>query len=249
MISKRSKYAWASAAALACLGSVLVASAAEITPPTPEPAGIAHKQIAVDAGILQNYVGAYKLSDNVVLTVTLVGDQLTAKLTGQPTVPIFPETETQFFYKVVEAQLTFVRDAQGQTTSAILHQNGQTIAMPRLSEAAAAEIEQRLQARIKSDTPAPGSKAALSRLIDGLMSGHPDYSAMSPRMAEVIRQQMERLHSTVSQLGPVKSYQFLGVNSNGADVYDVRQERGVLHWTIATGQDGKIVGAFVTFGP
>jgi hypothetical protein len=249
MISKRSKYAWASAAALACLGSVLVASAAEVSPPAPAATEAVHKQIAVDPQILQKYVGAYKFSDEAVLTVTRTGDQLSAKLASQPTFPIFPETETQFFYKVVDAQLTFVKDAQGKTTSVILHQNGQTIPMPLISDAAAAELSQRLEQRIKNEVATPGTQAALSHLIDGLISGHPDYTAMSPQMADVIRQQLERLHALLSQLGPVKSFQFLGVNPNGGDVYDVRQEGGVMHWTIAIDAEGKIISCFVTGGP
>ena len=43
------------------------------------------------------------------LSVTLDGNQLMAQLTGQPAFPIFAESETLFFYKVVEATLEFQR--------------------------------------------------------------------------------------------------------------------------------------------
>jgi hypothetical protein len=249
MISKRSKYAWATAAALACLGSVLVASAAEVSPPAAEPAPVVHKQIAVDPQILQTYVGDYQLPGGLIFTVTRSGDELSAKLGGQPAFPIFPESETQFFYKVVDAQLTFVKDAQGQTTSVVLHQNGQTIPMTRIGSAAAAEASRQLAEKLKTQTPTPGTQVALAHLIDGLISGHPDYAAMSPPMADVIRQHLDRLHSAISALGPVKSFQFLGVNPNGGDVYDVRQEGGVMHWIVATDADGKVSTAWVTPGP
>jgi hypothetical protein len=121
--------------------------------------------------------------------------------------------------------------------------------MPRISSEAAVEISQGLEQKIKSQAQTPGTQAALKGYIDGLISGHPDYAAMSPKMAEVTRQQLAGLHAAISQLGPVKSFQFLGVNPNGGDVYDVRQEGGVMHWSIATDADGKIVGAFVTVGP
>jgi Zn-dependent protease with chaperone function len=206
MISKRSKYAWASAAALACLGSVLVASAAEVAPPTPAAPEAGHKEIAVDAKILQQYVGAYKANSDAVLKVTLAGDQLSAKLATQPAFPIFPTSETEFFYKVVDAQLTFLRDAQGRTTSVVLHQNGLTIPMARISDAAAAQIGQRLEQKVKNQTPTPGVQAALSHYIDGLISGHPDYATMSPQLAESTRQQLERAHALMVQLGPVKSF-------------------------------------------
>jgi hypothetical protein len=37
---------------------------------------------------------------------------------------VFGESETKFFYKVVDAQLTFVKDANGKVTGLILHQMG-----------------------------------------------------------------------------------------------------------------------------
>jgi hypothetical protein len=36
----------------------------------------------------------------------------------------FPESEKEFFLRVVNAQITFVTDAQGKATKLILHQNG-----------------------------------------------------------------------------------------------------------------------------
>ena len=45
--------------------------------------------------------------------------------TGQPKAEVFPESETNFFAKVVDAQLTFVKDASGKVTHLVLHQNGE----------------------------------------------------------------------------------------------------------------------------
>jgi D-alanyl-D-alanine-carboxypeptidase/D-alanyl-D-alanine-endopeptidase len=45
--------------------------------------------------------------------------------TGQPTLRLWPETEVDYFVKEVDAQITFVRDAQGAVTGLVLHQNGQ----------------------------------------------------------------------------------------------------------------------------
>ena len=44
--------------------------------------------------------------------------------TNQPKFPIYPESETKFFLKVVDAQLTFGKDAAGTVTDVTLHQNG-----------------------------------------------------------------------------------------------------------------------------
>jgi len=47
-----------------------------------------------------------------------------SQATGQPKFELFPSSETEFFLKIVEAQVTFVKDAQGKVTQLILNQNG-----------------------------------------------------------------------------------------------------------------------------
>jgi hypothetical protein len=61
------------------------------------------------------------------ITVTLEGNQLITQASGQPKVPIFPESETMFFPKVVDAKIEFVRNEKGEATAMILHQGGQDI--------------------------------------------------------------------------------------------------------------------------
>ncbi len=50
-----------------------------------------------------------------------------AQATNQSKLPIFPESETKFFYKVVDAQLEFFKNDQSQITHLVLHQGGQDI--------------------------------------------------------------------------------------------------------------------------
>jgi CubicO group peptidase (beta-lactamase class C family) len=80
--------------------------------------------IALPEVILERYVGQYQLAPKFIITVTRSGDQLNAQATGQPSAPIFPESSTAFFYKVVDAQLTFQTDREGHVTGLVLHQNG-----------------------------------------------------------------------------------------------------------------------------
>jgi serine-type D-Ala-D-Ala carboxypeptidase/endopeptidase len=82
------------------------------------------KEVKVDAAILQRYVGRYALAPTFVITITRDGDHLYAQATGQPKFEIFAEDDHNFFYKVVDAQITFVVDATGRATSLVLHQNG-----------------------------------------------------------------------------------------------------------------------------
>jgi len=91
------------------------------------PAAPEHYEISVAPEKLKEYVGSYALAPGFTLTVTLEGDHLEAQATNQPKVPIFAEAPDKFFYKVVEAQLDFTRDASGAVTQVTLHQGGRDI--------------------------------------------------------------------------------------------------------------------------
>jgi len=83
-----------------------------------------HKEVTVDPKLFDGYVGTYQLAPNFVFTITRDGGHLFAQLTGQPALEIFPEGEKDYFYKVVDAQITFVTDTSGRASELILHQNG-----------------------------------------------------------------------------------------------------------------------------
>ena len=55
---------------------------------------------------------------------TLEGDQLFAQATGQKKFPIFPESESKFFIKVVDAEIEFHADDKGSVDYLVLHQGG-----------------------------------------------------------------------------------------------------------------------------
>jgi hypothetical protein len=65
----------------------------------------------------------------MVLAVTREGDRLLAQPTGQSKAELFPESETKFFLKVVDAKVTFVKDESGKVTHLILNQGGERKAM------------------------------------------------------------------------------------------------------------------------
>jgi len=80
-----------------------------------------HTEVAVDSQILDRYVGEYELAPTFHIVVTREGAGLFIQATAQPKFPIFAESESEFFLKVVDAQITFSRDGL------ILHQNGQNL--------------------------------------------------------------------------------------------------------------------------
>ena len=83
-----------------------------------------HKEVHVDPKIFDGYVGTYQLVPGFSIAITREGDHLYEQATGQQRVEIFPESEKEFFLKVVDAQITFVTDSQGRATELILHQGG-----------------------------------------------------------------------------------------------------------------------------
>ena len=74
--------------------------------------------------IFDGYVGNYQLAPNFSITITRKGDRLFDHASNQPKFEIFPEGDKDFFLKVVDAEITFVTDAQGRAEELILHQGG-----------------------------------------------------------------------------------------------------------------------------
>jgi serine-type D-Ala-D-Ala carboxypeptidase/endopeptidase len=91
-----------------------------------------HKAKTVDPAVYKNYAGRYQLAPGMIFTVTVEGNQLFIQLTGQQRLEVFPESEREFFYKVVDAQITFESDGQGPAPALILHQGGQNPRAPRI---------------------------------------------------------------------------------------------------------------------
>lgn len=85
---------------------------------------VERKIVAVDTKILDTYVGEYQLAPNVVLTVTREENSLMAQPTGQPKREIFAESETKFFLKVIDAQISFTKNEKGEVTGLIFYQGG-----------------------------------------------------------------------------------------------------------------------------
>jgi CubicO group peptidase (beta-lactamase class C family) len=83
--------------------------------------------VKVDPKIYDAYVGEYELGPGFVLTVTREGDRLMMQATGQGKAEAFPASETNFFFKVVRADITFVKDAAGLVTHLVLNQNGRQV--------------------------------------------------------------------------------------------------------------------------
>ncbi len=85
------------------------------------------KEISLPPGTLSEYAGDYPLAPTFILTVTAESGGLFTQATGQAKVQVFASARDEFFLKVVDAQISFKRDASGKVTGLVLHQGGQDI--------------------------------------------------------------------------------------------------------------------------
>lgn len=85
------------------------------------------REIKLDPKIYDAYLGQYELRPGRVMTISRQGDKLIGQMPGEAQVELFPEAETKFFLKVIEAQLQFIKDEKGQVTHLELRQWGQTM--------------------------------------------------------------------------------------------------------------------------
>tara|TARA_R110002110_G_scaffold92763_11_gene241995 strand:+ start:390 stop:2177 length:1788 start_codon:yes stop_codon:yes gene_type:complete len=83
------------------------------------------KPIVIDEKVLERYIGKYALSPEFIITVTKVGSKMMAQATGQGEFEIYPKSDTVFYLKVVEAQVTFNLNEEDQVISMTLLQGGQ----------------------------------------------------------------------------------------------------------------------------
>jgi CubicO group peptidase (beta-lactamase class C family) len=91
-------------------------------------------EVDVPETVLQTYAGKYRISNEFTLRVDLRGENLFAQMTRQPALEIFAESETDFFYKAVDAQITFERDGEGKVTGLVIHQGGANTRAERLAD-------------------------------------------------------------------------------------------------------------------
>ena len=85
-------------------------------------------EIQVDAKILEKYVGDYQLAaPKIIISFALENGRLFGQLGGQSKFALSAESETVFFSKDAPVQITFIKDANGQTTGMTFKQGAAVI--------------------------------------------------------------------------------------------------------------------------
>ena len=131
------------------IGRHLLDTSLPLLPPAAPPK--THREVAIDPQSLDTFVGRYQLAPAAIFSITREGGRLFEQLSGQARFEIFPESEKDFFLKIVDAQITFEVDAQGKASALVLHQNG---------------VDQRAR-RIEGEPVAPKEIALDPKVFDG----------------------------------------------------------------------------------
>jgi CubicO group peptidase (beta-lactamase class C family) len=90
-----------------------------------------HKEVTLDAQILDKYVGRYSVSPDLILKVVREGSHLVIQEQTENH-EIFPESDHDFFSKTADDEITFAVDAQGRVTEMVLHTGGRTMPIKRI---------------------------------------------------------------------------------------------------------------------
>ncbi|HEY0382804.1 MAG TPA: serine hydrolase [Candidatus Elarobacter sp.] len=101
-----------------------------MTPPASSPTAAPHAGrtfppvVPLDPATLDAYAGTYAVNDALAFVVRRAGDGIEVQFTGQSFLPVYASAKDTFFYKAVDAQFEFQRDAAGAITGMIFHQGG-----------------------------------------------------------------------------------------------------------------------------
>jgi D-alanyl-D-alanine-carboxypeptidase/D-alanyl-D-alanine-endopeptidase len=89
-------------------------------------------ELQIDPAILARYVGVYRFGPNYTAQVSLEYGRLWVRDTGEKALELLAEKDTEFFFRTIDVQVTFVTDASGKASKMILHVNGEDSAGVRV---------------------------------------------------------------------------------------------------------------------
>lgn len=93
----------------------------------------------LDPKLLDNYVGEYQVGPGMNFSVTREGDRLFASAPGFGKNEMFAESETVFFLKVADAQLTFSKNDKGEISGLLIEAGSQKFRAKKAVKASPAE--------------------------------------------------------------------------------------------------------------
>ena len=90
------------------------------------------KEAITNSNSYESYVGEYELAPNQIITITVEDGKLMGAPTGKPKAELFPTSATEFYLKVADVQITFVKTELGVVTQLILHEDGRNMTAKKI---------------------------------------------------------------------------------------------------------------------
>jgi DNA-binding transcriptional MerR regulator len=205
------------------------------------------KEMKIEPAFYADYEGYYAL-DHLAYVVTNRDGRLFTRTFGQPELEIFPEDVDQFFYRAVQAQITFVREHGREVTSLVLHQHGFEHDAPRIEKGRGIALERALTDRIVQNQPIENGEALLRLVIEDLL-GEPDYKLMTPELAYIAQEQSETAGPFLRGMGSLRDLTFKKVTDQGWDLYKAAFDNGHLYWSFILDTNQKFSGLFYQKSP
>jgi serine-type D-Ala-D-Ala carboxypeptidase/endopeptidase len=85
----------------------------------------ARQVAAVPSAVLDEYVGTYRVNSTLSLDITRDGGRLLVSWGGRATYSLQPRSESEFFFRLLDASVTFVRSEDVTVTHLVLEQGGE----------------------------------------------------------------------------------------------------------------------------
>ncbi|HEY3139176.1 MAG TPA: serine hydrolase [Blastocatellia bacterium] len=104
----------------------------KLQPVTPKTSPVDRPEAKVDPAVYDAYVGRFQFEDGRAITITKENNRLWGQPAGMQKAELFPESETKFFAKIADVQVSFQRNEKGAVTQMTLHQNGQNAVAKRV---------------------------------------------------------------------------------------------------------------------
>jgi len=90
--------------------------------------------IEIERNFLKYLSGSYTFAPNFIINITRRGKQLFAQATDQSKHPIYPESRSKFFYRNINAQISFTFGSNRLAQEITLHQNGANLSGKRIKK-------------------------------------------------------------------------------------------------------------------
>ncbi|MBO0722114.1 MAG: DUF3471 domain-containing protein, partial [Blastocatellia bacterium] len=76
----------------------------------------ARKEVKIDPGAIEKYLGKYEIEPGRVITISREGEKFFFQSTGDPKTELFAQSEKEFFLKLRDVDVIFVTDDKGEVT-------------------------------------------------------------------------------------------------------------------------------------